>query len=102
MLVIIMNYQLAYTLQHQQQRRRRRKSVAAGPLGRVPARVALRASWLRRTTPSEQQGNALFRVRHLCVAVLGLAAMPASFSVVTVVQFMPVFTVVASIMPSLF
>ena len=52
--ILIMNYQLAYTQQHQQQRRRRRKSVGAWATW-PRARTRRAASWLRNTTPGEQK-----------------------------------------------
>jgi len=111
-MLVIINYKLptsytiivymkitAYTQQHQQQRRRSAKASPRGPVRsacpHVP-RCIVAASYDIWRTEMKCQFPGPTATR--CCFWLTIAAMPASFSVVTVVQSRPVFTAVASIL----
>jgi len=78
------------------------KASPRGPLGRVPARVALHPGCVVRHLANRNEMPVSGSDSYALLFFFTIAAMPASFSVVTVVQSRPVFTAVASILGSTF
>jgi len=78
------------------------KASPHGPLGHVPARVVLHRGCVIRHLANRSEMPASGSDSYALLSLVHYSRQPASFSVVTVVQFRPVFTAVASILPSLF